>query len=285
MRIGKGFTRALYWAKQSPTTAFGLFLLSVIVFSAAFGPVVIDVDPTEIDLGNRLLGPSEGHFFGTDALGRDVFTRIIYGARTSILVGIATVGLSLLIGVPIGLVSGYFGGRVDTVLMRFSDVFLAFPPLLLPLLMVAMLGAGLTNAMIAISVSWFPWYARILRASVLSVREELYVKAATAYGASSIRIMGSHIFPNALTALLVQATLDFGYVILWAAALSFIGLGAVPPSIEWGLMLASSQELFLDFWWLAVFPGFAIFVTVLSVNLVGDGIRDFLDPETRRLVQ
>jgi peptide/nickel transport system permease protein len=187
--------------------------------------------------------------------------------------------VSMAIGVPIGLISGYFGGRIDTILMRFSDIFLAFPPLLLPIAITAALGAGLFNAMMALAISWFPWYARIMRSSVIGIKQELYIDAARAMGVSHFRIMLRHALPNASTPVIVQASMDFGYTILAAASLSFIGIGARPPSIEWGLMVALSRSKFLDFWWTAAFPGLAIFVAVLAINLVGDGVRDYLDPK------
>ncbi|MCZ7598472.1 MAG: ABC transporter permease [Gammaproteobacteria bacterium] len=227
------------------------------------------------------MAPGAAHPFGTDDLGRDIFSRVVHGGRTSLLVGVTVLALALAIGVPVGLVAGYQGGRVDTILMRLTDVFLAFPPLLLPIAITAALGAGLFNAMLALAVSWFPWYARIVRGAVLRVRQERYIDAARVVGAGAPWIMLRHALPNSTTPVMVQASMDFGYAILAAASLSFIGIGARPPVIEWGLMVALARSKFLDYWWIAAFPGAAIFITVLAVNLIGDGLRDILDPRSR----
>jgi len=272
---------ARHFVSRHPLFVLGASVFGAIVACALFAPWIAPYDPSAIDFARKLRPPGPEHLFGTDALGRDIFSRVVYGARTSLYIGCTVVLLSLLVGVPIGLVSGYFGGKIDHALMRVSDVFLAFPPLLLPIAITAALGAGLFNAMLAIAISWFPWYARILRGSVMSVRSELYVSAARAIGVKHTWIMLRHALPNAHTPLVVQASMDFGYTILAAASLSFIGIGARPPTIEWGLMAALSRSKFLDFWWTAAFPGLAIFVTVLAVNLIGDGVRDMLDPRQR----
>jgi peptide/nickel transport system permease protein len=251
----------------------------IIVLCAIFAPLIAPYAPDKIDFSARLQAPSWAHWMGTEKFGRDIFSRVIYGAQTSLIIGTAVTFIAILIGAPIGILAGYFGGRLDTILMRLSDVFLAFPPLLLPIAITAALGSGLGNAMFAIAVSWFPWYARITRAAVLRIRSEPYINAARAMGVSHIRIMWRHVLPNSLTPIIVQGSMDFGFTILVAASLSFIGLGATPPLIEWGLMAATSRSMFLDAWWTVLFPGLAIFITVLSVNLVGDGIRDVLDPK------
>ena len=261
----------------------GAVVFAAIVICALFAPWIATHDPLAIVFAEKLAPPSLDHLMGTDNLGRDIFSRVMYGARASLMVGVVVTGLAILIGLPIGLLSGYFGGRVDTVLMRFSDVFLAFPPLLLPIAITAAIGSGLVNTMFALAVSWFPWYARIMRGSVIRVKNELYISAARAMGVSHTRIMIRHAVPNALTPVVVQGSMDFGYTILAAASLSFIGIGAQPPRMEWGLMAALSRSKFLDFWWTVTFPGLAIFVTVLAVNLLGDGIRDILDPKHKEL--
>jgi peptide/nickel transport system permease protein len=252
--------------------ALGFFLIALM---AAW---IAPHDPLAIDFSAKLASPSAEHFFGTDVLGRDIFSRVLHGTRTSLLTGVLVVSMALLIGLPVGLVAGYYGGRIDMVLMRVADVFLAFPPLLLPIAITAALGPSLYNALMALAISWFPWYARILRASVIAVKGELYVKSSQAMGMHPVRIMLKHALPNSTTPVIVQASMDFGYTILAAASLSFIGMGARPPTIEWGLMIASSRSIFLEYWWTAFFPGLAIFVLVWGANLLGDGIRDLLDP-------
>jgi peptide/nickel transport system permease protein len=277
-RIGLG-ARAAHFAKRNVLFVFGGALFLAIVLAAIFAPLIAPYDPTAINFLDKLQGPGVNHLMGTNDLGQDIFSQVLYGARTSLLVGVVVVSLAVLIGVPIGLFSGYFGGHLDTVLMRISDVFLAFPPLLLPIAITAALGTGLFNAMVALSISWFPWYSRIVRGAVIRINSELYISAARAMGVGSLRIMLRHALPNSLTPIIVQGSMDFGYSILAAASLSFIGIGAQPPTPEWGLMAAMSRTRFIDNWWTVTFPGLAIFVTVLAVNLVGDGIRDTLDPK------
>lgn len=257
----------------------GCTIFLIILLSAVFADWVAPYSPTKIAFSQKLEAPSFEHLMGTDKFGRDIFSRVLHGARTSLAVGaLVTLG-AIVIGMPIGLMAGYFGGKVDTILMRVSDIFLAFPPLLLPISIVAALGPGLLNAMIALAVSWFPWYARIMRAAVIRVRKELYIDAARAMGVGSLKIMLRHVTPNSLTPVIVQGSMDFGFTILAAASLSFIGLGALPPTIEWGLMAATARTQFLEHWWTALCPGFAIFLTVLAINLIGDGVRDVLDPK------
>jgi len=271
--------RALHFAGQNVLFVVGATLLLAIVLAAIFAPLIAPYDPIAINFADKLSRPCLAHLMGANELGQDIFSQVLYGARTSLMVGVVVIGLAIAIGVPIGLLSGYFGGRLDTVLMRISDVFLAFPPLLLPIAITASLGMGLTNAMMALAVSWFPWYSRIVRGAVMRVNSELYISAARAMGVSSARIMLRHALPNSMTPIIVQGSMDFGYAILAAASLSFIGIGAQPPTPEWGLMAALSRDRFLDDWWTVAFPGLAIFVTVLAVNLVGDGVRDILDPK------
>ncbi|TNF04608.1 MAG: ABC transporter permease [Gammaproteobacteria bacterium] len=271
--------KAWAFACEHKLFVIGLLLLLLIILAALFAPWVAPYDPNKIAFSQKLLPPSAEHWMGTDKFGRDIFSRVLYGARTSLIIGGAVTLTAMLIGIPVGLISGYFGGRVDTVLMRLSDVFLAFPPLLLPIAITAALGSGLANAMIALAVSWFPWYARIMRGAVLRIRSESFIAAARAMGVSHGRILQRHVLPNATTPVIVQGSMDFGYTILAAASLSFIGLGAKPPMIEWGLMAASSRSQFLENPWTVLFPGLAIFVLVMAVNLVGDGLRDVLDPK------
>lgn len=271
----------LHLLRSNPLFVAGLTGFGLVVVCALFAPWIAPHDPHAIAFGDKLLPPEWRHPFGTDALGRDIFSRVIHGARTSLYIGITVLVFSLVLGVPMGLVAGYFGGRVDTVIMRIADVFLAFPPLLLPIAITAVLGVGLFNAMLALAISWFPWYARIVRGAVMRVRSELYIQAARAMGVRHTVIMIRHALPNSTTPVIVQGSMDFGYTILAAASLSFIGIGARPPTLEWGLMVSMSRSDFLGFWWTATFPGLAIFFTVLAVNLVGDGLRDVLDPRGR----
>ena len=258
--------------------AVGGSMVLILVLAALFAPALAPHPPDEIDFLAKLQGPSWAHLFGTDNLGQDIFSRVLYGARTSLVIGALVVGGSLLIGVPLGIAAGYAGGRIDEVIMRIADVFLAFPPLLLPLAVAAALGGSLTNAMLAIIVSWFPWYVRLARAQVVTVKQNLYIQAARSMGVRPIVIARRHVFPNIIGPVVVQASLDVGYAILTAAGLSFLGLGARPPDIEWGLMVTLARSQFLDYWWIAGFPGFAIFFAVLAFNLLGDGLRDRLDP-------
>jgi len=270
--------RLRWFAVRNPLFLAGLAVFVLVIVGAAFAPWIAPYDPHAIHFADKLVAPGTPHLFGTDALGRDIFSRIVWGARTSLYIGFTVLSIALLIGVPIGLFAGYYGGRLDHLLMRFSDVFLAFPPLLLPIAITAAIGPGLFHAMLAIAVSWFPWYARIVRGAVMRVRGELYITAARAMGVRHAWIMLRHALPNSRTPVIVQASMDFGYTILAAASLSFIGIGARPPAVEWGLMVAMSRSKFLEYWWTAAAPGFAIFVTVLAVNLIGDGLRDLLDP-------
>ena len=274
--------RAKAFSSDNKLLIVGGGIFAVVLVCAIFAPWIAPHSPTKIVMTEKLMPPSIDHLMGTDRFGRDVFSRVIYGARASLSVGVCVMILAALIGTPIGLLSGYFGGVTDTILMRISDIFLAFPPLLLPIAITAAIGAGLWNAMIALAISWFPWYARIMRGAVIRVRKELYIDAARTMGVSHFRIMLRHVTPNSLTPIIVQGSTDFGTAILAAASLSFIGLGIRPPGIEWGLMAAAARTQFLDHWWTALGPGIAIFVTVLAVNLIGDGLRDILDPKHRR---
>lgn len=273
--------RARAFAAQHRLFMFGALILLIVLFGSVLSAFIAPYDPGKIAMAERLSPPSAEHLMGTDRFGRDILSRVLHGGRTSLLVAVCVVFLAMIIGCPIGLVAGYVGGRADLLLMRFSDVFLAFPPLLLPIAITAALGPGLANAMVALAISWFPWYARIMRGAVYRVRKELYVDAARAMGVGGARIMVRHIAPNSMTPVIVQASMDFGYAILAAASLSFIGLGARPPLVEWGLMAADSRTDFLGHWWTALFPGLAICLTVLAANLVGDGLRDILDPKQR----
>jgi peptide/nickel transport system permease protein len=222
---------------------------------------------------------------GTDYLGRDVLARLLFGGRSSLSIGFLVVIVASLIGVPMGAIAGYYGGRIDNVLMRITDVFLAFPPLLLAIAIAAALGASFTNAMIAIAFTWWPWYARLVRAQTLSLRERYFIEAARSIGVSDMNIIVNHVFPNVLTPVLVQATMDIGSAILTGAAISFIGLGVQPPAPDWGKMISTGRIYFIERPWFAGSAGAAIFLVTLAFNLLGDAVRDVADPRTRRAVE
>jgi len=230
----------------------------------------------------KLLPPSWTYPFGTDELGRDIFSRVLYGTRISLGAGTVTVALSLLIGVPLGAIAGYRAGVIDDVIMRITDVFLSFPSLLMAIVIAAFLGPSLRNAIIACAISWWPWYTRIIRGSAISLRERQFVRAAHAIGTPGPKIVAGHILPNCIGPVIVQASLDFGSVVLILSALSFLGLGAQAPTPEWGLMINTSRNYFLTAWWYIIFPGLGIVITVLVFNLLGDGLREVLDPRTRK---
>jgi dipeptide transport system permease protein len=266
----------------------GLFVFGALILIALAAPLLAPHEPYQQYRDALLLPPawSEGGSWtfplGTDPVGRDILSRLIYGARFSLFIGLVVVTLSLTGGIVMGLIAGYFRGAVDIVIMRVMDVILAFPSLLLALVLVAILGPGLINAMIAISLVLQPHFVRLTRAAVLTEKGKDYVIAARVAGAGPLRLMVRTILPNCLAPLIVQATLSFSTAILDAAALGFLGLGAQPPTPEWGTMLAEAREFILSAWWVVTFPGVAILVTVLAINLVGDGLRDALDPKLKR---
>jgi peptide/nickel transport system permease protein len=262
----------------------GLGLITFFVLVAVLAPIVLPYNAT-IDSNpvNRLKPPSASHWFGTDSLGRDVLVRIAHGARVSLWVGVATIAMAVAVGVPLGLVAGMAGGGVDNVLMRLMDILQAFPYLLLAIAIVAMLGPGLTNTMLAISVVTVPNYARVARSMALYLREQDFIMASRSLGVSGWNILMEHMLPNSLSPLIVQATLGIAAAILNAAALGFLGLGQQPPWPEWGAMLSDSAKfLSAGAWWALTFPGLAIMLSVLGFNLLGDGLRDVLDPRLKR---
>ncbi|WP_435181300.1 ABC transporter permease [Halorussus sp. AFM4] len=267
---------------QNPLSAVGLLIVLTVILTAIFAPVIA---PYPADTGDTLHfdqtneAPSIEHPMGTDTVGRDVLTRVMYGARISLLMGLVVVSIAVAIGVPLGLVAGYLGGWVNTVIMRVTDIFLAIPPVLLALSITAVLTANLWNAMIAIAFGWWTWYARLVQGEVLSVKEEEFVEASESLGASWPRVAFKEILPNIVAPLTVKATLDMGAVILVGAALSFLGLGAQPPTPTWGRMISIGRDHVTSQWWLATFPGLAISFTVLGFNLLGDGLRDMFDVE------
>ncbi len=266
---------------RSRSATFGLALIALVLLVALIGPALAPHDPLKPAPLDRLKGPSEEHLFGTDSLGRDIFSRVIYGARISILIGLISVSISLLPGTLLGLVAGYFGGRADSLIMRLMDMLLAFPAILLAIFITAILGPSLPNTMVAVGIVYIPHYARIVRASVLALKEQLFVQAIAHLGGGHGRILGRHILPNALPPIIVYATLGMGTAVLQAAALGFLGLGAQPPQPEWGAMLSEGRQYIQIAPHVAAFPGAAILVLVLGFNLFGDGLRDVLDPSLR----
>ncbi|WP_461864161.1 nickel transporter permease [Thermococcus sp.] len=270
---------------RNKLSVVGLSIIVALVLTAILAPVLAPYPNQalgEPNLKERLQPPSRLHPMGTDYLGRDILSRVIYGTRTSLLVGFSVVFLALLIGVPLGLVAGYFGGKIDLIIMRITDIFLAFPPLLLALLIATTIGRGLVNAILALAISWWPWYTRLARGMAISVKERPYVEASRAMGIADWKIMVRHVLPNSLSPIIVQATMDMGSAILEAAALSFLGLGVQPPTPDWGLMVSEGKDYFLNYWWYPVFPGLAIFITVIAFNLLGDAVREVIDPRLRR---
>ena len=275
-------SRALRRFLRHPGGMLGAFLLVFLIAIAVFAPQVVRHPPLKVNPVERLKPPSTTHWMGTDELGRDVFSRVVYGARISLRLGLVSVAIALSLGLTIGIVAGFFGGRIDAILMRIVDVLLAFPSLILALIAVFALGPGLFNAMIAVGIASIPAYARVTRAEVLSAKENLYVQAAQALGSTRWNVMIRHVLPNVVAPNIVLAALGTGAAILAGAALSFLGLGAQAPAPEWGLMLSKGKDFMLQGrWWLTVFPGLGIMVTVMAMNLFGDGLRDVLDPRLR----
>ncbi|GIU93194.1 MAG: ABC transporter permease [Acidimicrobiia bacterium] len=265
--------------------AAGILVLTALVVTALVAPIVAPYGINEVDISARLAPPSSSHPFGTDELGRDVFSRVLLASRVSLQVGFVAVGLALMAGVPIGLVSGYRGGWVDTLLMRTMDVLFSFPAILLAIAILAVLGPGIVNAMVAIGVVYTPIFARITRAAVLSEKEQVYVTAAKAVGATDRRILATHVLPNVAAPIIVQTSLSLAFAILSEAALSFLGLGVQPPDPAWGRMLAEARGFLAEAPWMGVFPGLAIVATVMAFNFLGDGLRDALDPRQRSVIE
>ncbi len=260
------------------TAMIGLGIIVLLLLTALFAPLLATHSPTAQVLADRLQPPSAEHWLGTDELGRDIWSRIVHGSRLTLyIIGIVAVIVGP-VGLAVGTIAGYMGGWVDKVLMRITDIFLAFPRLILALAFVAALGPGIENAVIAIAITVWPPYARMARAETLTIRQADYIAAVRIQGASSARIVGRHVVPMCMSSLIVRLTLDMAGIILTAAGLGFLGLGAQPPLPEWGAMISSGRQYLLDQWWVATMPGLAIFITSLGFNLLGDGLRDTLDP-------
>jgi len=263
----------------------GLVVLGLLILVAVFAKTVAPYGINEIDIENRLTGPSAAHWFGTDELGRDVMSRVIIASRVSLQVGFIAVGFALGVGVPIGLLAGYYRGVTDSILMRLMDILFSFPAILLAIAILAVLGPGVRNAMIAIGLVYTPIFARITRGSVIVVSEEVYIRAARSLGAGDARIIFRHVLPNVLAPIIVQTTLSLAFAILSEAALSFLGLGVQPPNPAWGRMLSEGRDFFQQAPWMGIFPGVAILVTVMAFNFVGDGLRDALDPKQKSVIE
>ncbi len=278
--------RLMYRAfRRDYLAVISLFIILIFILGAIFAPYLTPY-PEEgagsPNTASRFLPPSREHPFGTDYLGRDVLARVLFGGRSSLSIGFLVVIIAVGIGTPLGALAGYFGGWLDEVIMRVTDMFLAFPPLLLAIAIAAALGPSFVNAMIAIALTWWPWYTRLVRAQALSLRERSFIEAARGMGVGSVTIIFRHILPNIFTPVLVQSTMDIGSAILTGAAMSFIGLGAQPPTADWGRMVSTGRVYILHQPWYGTFPGLAIFLVTLSFNLLGDSIRDVMDPRSRR---
>lgn len=267
--------------KQNKAAMVGLFIITILILSAIFAPWIAPYHFDDQDLMRTFQSPSREHLLGTDNFGRDIMSRIIYGARISLMVGFIAVSISLIVGGFLGAVAGYYGGRLDNVIMRGIDILMAIPSILLAISIVASLGPGLRNVMIAVGIATIPTYARIVRASVITLKDQEFIEAARAVGANDMRIIAKHIMPNSLAPIIVQGTLGVANAILSAAGLSFIGLGFQPPTPEWGAMLSQGRQYIRDYWHMTTFPGLTIMTTIFGLNLLGDGLRDALDPRLK----
>jgi len=272
---------ALFLLLTKKTSLLGFILCVLVIFAAVFAPVLTNYDPLKIDVPQRLQVPSSEHWLGTDELGRDVLTRLIYGARISIAVGFISVFIAILLGVPLGMISAFYGKTIDSIIMRVMDALAAFPAILLALAILSALGPNLRNAMIAIGIVYLPAFSRLARGTILSIQENDYVEAARACGATNFHIMTKTILPNSIAPIIVHASIGFANAIIVEAALSFLGLGAQPPTPSWGAMLDQGRQFMTQTVWYSISAGLAIFLTVLGVNLIGDGLRDVLDPHLR----
>lgn len=275
--------RTLRILVETPLGRIGLIIVLLLLITVFLAPVIAPRDPYEISVADRLKPPNQSYLFGTDTLGRDIASRVIFGTRYSLAAGTIIVGIGVFVGSLVGLFAGYPGGRIGEWIMRITDIFLAFPTLVLAIALSSTLGPSYINCLIAISIVYWPKYARLVYGQTLSIKENDYVKFAEILKKNRFVIRFTHIFPNCISATLVQATLDFGDAILFFASLSFIGLGAQPPAPDWGAMISLAQNYILFAWWMAVFPGLAIFLVVMGFNLLGDALRDALDPRLRRL--
>ena len=268
--------------RRNRLMVLGTGIIACLLLVAALAPLLTTHNPYEQVLADRLLPPSAAHPFGTDGLGREIYSRVVYGSRITLTIALLVAAISTPLGMLIGIVAGYIGGILDEILMRLADIFLAFPRLILAIAFAAALGPGVENAILAIAIAQWPSYARLARAETLNVKNNDYIQAMQVLGAGKVRIMASHITPLTLSSIIVRMSLDMGTIILTAAGLGFLGLGAQPPMPEWGLMVADGRQFLVDQWWVSTLPGLAILVVVMGFNLLGDGIRDVLDPRQRQ---
>lgn len=276
----RSYKRQIRRIGRKPLLVVGIVIVTAILVMAIFANVISPYDPLKSNLLHRLQSPSQAHWFGTDPLGRDILSRVIHGSRISVLMGFFVVFFASSIGSFGGAVAGFFGGVTDQLIMRIVDVLIAFPYMILAMALAASLGPSLTNTMIALIIVWAPRYARMMRGQVLQTMSCEYIESARALGANRMRVLLRHVLPNCFDPVLIKGTLDVGTTIMYAAALSFIGLGAQPPAPEWGAMVSESRSYILFSWWYTTFPGLAIFLATLGFNLLGDGIRDLVDPRT-----
>jgi len=272
----------IHAVKRSPLTLVGFSLILALILVAIFAPTIAPYDPIAMSLSNRLAPPSMSHLLGTDELGRDILSRIIYGTGVALKIMVIVLLIDLPLGLFLGIIAGYFGGLMDEIIMRTADIFMAFPRLILAMAIGAALGPSLVNTMIAIAITMWPTYARLARGETLSIKERVFIEAEKALGTSKAKILFSSILPLCSSTTIVRATLDMGDVIRIAAGMSFLGLGAQPPTPEWGLMVSTGRSFLVNQWWVPTIPGFAILLAVLGFNLLGDGIRDISDPHLRR---
>ena len=282
----KEFRLSVYLLNRNFLTKVSIVILLMIVLLAILAPIVSPYPQDAISAthpADIFIGPCKEHLFGTDELGRDILTRVIYGTRISLSSSIITVLVAMLIGTALGAIAGAFGGIVDQVIMRIADVFLSFPSMLLAIVIASFLGPSLKNCQLAMIISWWPWYTRIMRGEAISIKERQYIKAADTIGTSKFVTIVKHIVPNGLSPIIIQGSMDLGCVVTTLASLSFLGLGAQAPTPEWGLMVSTSKAYFLNAWWYTLFPSLAIFVLVLVFNIIGDALREVLDPKTRKI--
>jgi len=269
------------FSAESPLNIVALGIIALFIFLCIFGDLLAPYDPLQPNIEDKLAAPSTAHLFGTDEIGRDILSRVMSGAKYSLGIAALILIISIPIGVAIGAVSGYASGMVDEVLMRITDIFLAFPAIILAMAIAAALGPNLRNTVIALTAVYWPWYARLIRGQVLQIKEREFIEAGRAVGVPTRRLIWRHIMPNAVTPIFIQGTIDVGFAVLATASLSFIGLGAQPPTPEWGTMISNARTFFRVAWWYFTFPGIALMLTVVGFNLLGDGLRDYFDPRTR----